>query len=347
MADITSPQNATRALTQSQTVPLPLTPTPQPTVLSLPFLFSNYILPISTSKLPTMGKKTDSYQPPMRFRVRPRPSPTYGTPTSGFSWRNFFSRLPAFIALILTSVVVVSSYSEQGARVNLEAAHSIVQDASGQPMFRVRIRGYWKEVRESLGLEPLQDTFLWPYSLSRATGETSTRVHVLNSGLLKGQECAGHPSESTGLLSNDANADDDSERRLLRLGRFNPHLRRWGSRRSMMKFPLSYASIMDCLQLGSKEAHSGAHPGSESASSSSISAGADTEGGQDVKEKEQNYLQLFISKDVDASHQETPMLDVESLAASFRAVAAHELRARSGLSHGDGRMERMFRHLMG
>ena len=137
-----------------------------------------------------MGKKIDLYQPPMRFRLRPRSGPAYGmhpAPNSGSCWRCFFYRLPAIIALLLASFVLVSSYSGLGAVASAGPASTIVQDASGQPILKVRIMGYWKEVRESLGLAPLQDTFLWTSSLLR---DTEGGRNVL--GLLQGG--TGHAS---------------------------------------------------------------------------------------------------------------------------------------------------------
>ena len=130
-----------------------------------------------------------------------------------------------------------------------------------------------------------------------------------------------------------------SEHRLLRLGRFNPHLRRWGARRSMIKIPSSFAPIMDCIQPAT---HAQASQPDSDSSSATLAAVID-----EHETEKQPFSDLFITSTPDESAQEGSMLDVGSLAASFRAVAAHELRARSGLTHGAGRRDRMFRHLMG
>ena len=203
--------------------------------------------------------------------------------------------------------------------------------------------GYWKEVRESLGLAPLQDTFLWTSSLLRDTEGGRNVLGLLQGGTghaSNGRECLGQSSTAKAdSLLKDMDASG-SEHRLLRLGRFNPHLRRWGARRSMIKIPSSFGPFMDCIQPESQTQAS--QPDFESSST--------TPGAASIAEhesEEQSFPDLFVSSTPDESNQGVPLLDVESLAASFRAVAAHELRGRSGLTHGARRRDRMFRHLMG
>ena len=189
--------------------------------------------------------------------------------------------------------------------------------------------GYWKEVLESMGLAPLPDTISWPLLLpydseaSTLSGEPHQSLHDEINGSV-GRACLVNTFKET-----QPTEPNDSEDRLLRLGRFNPRFRQWKDERN--DTPVQ----KPCTDL-------------EQPSLNAHNLSPESLQDPDSGDEPAPFTELTISPNSDMASQESspPPLKVEALAASFRAIAARELRARAGVSHGMGGNYRMFRHLM-
>lgn len=201
----------------------------------------------------------------------------------------------------------------------------------------IQIEGYWKEVRASLGMPPLPDTFVVPKTSIFGVEDPSERL-------------------SGGSLSE----GDRDEMYLRRIGKLNPALRR---RRLVVNSALSRDKEIQRLSSQSEEDPRGrsrssrlvdaentrdyglkfAHPNSESdldsksASRSSFNPPEREPAGSSITRDRGAYPDLFIAPDT----RTAPRIPVGALAASFRAIAVREFkktrrtgRGRTYLRHG-------------
>ncbi|THH09983.1 hypothetical protein EW145_g1631 [Phellinidium pouzarii] len=167
----------------------------------------------------------------------------------------------------------------------------------------VEITGYWKEVRASLGLAPL---------LIAIAVEDNLAIEA-------------HDEHD---LTRTDKSNDSDEQRQQRLGRLNLDLRR---RRLLFSAPAprpTSSYVVNAVQYGKRTRKSISSRPTSLIDGTNVRFYADLELDADMDEREDNceksLPQPFLAPEI----EDVPRMPVRALSASFRAIAARELKAK-------------------